>query len=290
MKKITIEKEEEIADVVERVLSESDADITLVIPKESALARSVRNFHLLKREADAAGKGISIESVDETILAFAKESGLEASHPLWRGVRGTGGVSDIIPAVTEEEEAETPKRRGKKKIPLIKLTVKDEEEEGSVAQEEEAKKEEQTVEEAQDKFFKKRNPAEFTGQYEEEEETPRRRGQRKLIWGVIGVVVVVLVVLGVMTWVFGHVVIAITFQKSPWSYQGSFTADKSVTQTTAGASSVTIPAQVFTTQKNTTQTFPASGNANVSLKAQGTITIITRTVRRRRILWRPRAL
>lgn len=279
MKKIAIEKEEEIADVIEKVLNESDADVTLVVPKDSALARSARNFHLLKREADAAGKGVFIESVDETILAFAKEGGLEASHPLWRGVRGAGGVSDIIPAATEEEMAEAPKRRGKKKVPLIKLTVKDEEEEEEepAAQEDEAnagiQEEEKTAEEAQGKFFRKRNPAEFTGQYEEETEAPRRRGPGKLTWWITGAVVVVLAILGIMTWGFGRVSVAITFQKTPWSYQGNFTADKSATQTTAGTSSVTIPAQVFTTQKNTTQTFPASGSANVSLKAQGTITI-----------------
>ena len=42
---------------------------------------------------DGAGKTIIIESVDETILAFAKQAGIEASHPLWSSVRGAGGVS-----------------------------------------------------------------------------------------------------------------------------------------------------------------------------------------------------
>lgn len=285
MKKITIEKEEEIADVVERVLGESDPDVTIVIPKGSALARSARNFHLLKREADGAGKSIAIESVDETILAFAKESGLEGSHPLWRGVRGTGGVSDIIPAAAAEaavgEKEPAPKGRGKKKMPLVKLTVKDEDESAAPEEEAEApeeeikketKEEEQTTEQAESRFFRKRNPAEFTEHYEEEE-SPRRRGGRKLIWGGVGAAAIILIALGVVTWGFGHVSVAITFQKSPWNYQGNFVADKAATQTVAGATSVTIPAQVFTTQKNVTQTFPASGNANVSLRAQGTLTI-----------------
>src|SRR5580704_9214642 len=96
MKKIIVEKSEGIAELIDSILNEPDKEIVLVIPRGSALARSVSNFHLLKRETDSAGRSITIESVDDTILAFAKQSDLEASHPLWRGVRGAGGFSDIV--------------------------------------------------------------------------------------------------------------------------------------------------------------------------------------------------
>ena len=95
MKKIIIDKTEGIAEVIDKFLNEPDKEITLVIPRGSALGRSARNFHLLKREADGAGRDITIESVDETILAYAKENKIDASHPLWRGVRGQGEMSDI---------------------------------------------------------------------------------------------------------------------------------------------------------------------------------------------------
>jgi hypothetical protein len=81
MKKIIVDKSEGIAEVIDRLLNEPDGDISIVIPKGSALGRSVSNFHLLKREADSAGRSIVIESVDDTILAFAKESRIESSHP-----------------------------------------------------------------------------------------------------------------------------------------------------------------------------------------------------------------
>ncbi len=102
MKKIIVDKNEGIAEVIDRILNEPDGEVSVVVPKGSALGRSVSNFHLLKREADSAGRSIVIESVDETILAFAKESGIESSHPLWKGVRGAGGFSDIVSRRDEE--------------------------------------------------------------------------------------------------------------------------------------------------------------------------------------------
>jgi len=74
-----------------------------------------------------------------------------------------------------------------------------------------------------------------------------------------------------MTTVFSHVTVGITFKKTPWQYQANFTAEESASA--IDPASNVIPAQVFTNQKNTTQLFPASGEANVSLKAQGTVTI-----------------
>lgn len=273
MKKITLEKEEGIAEIIDRMLEGDDDEIALVIPKGSALGRSVRNFHLLKREADAAGKLVVIESVDDTILAFAKQSELEASHPLWRGVRGAGGVSDIIPAngedmeLRQEGERSAPKKK-KKKVEPVKLVVHEEEgEEAEVTLGEEGV---ETFEEKESRFFSKRSAPEMGDEDDDEEEGESRRGSRKVVWGV-AVVVLILIVLGVITWSFGHAAIAIDLQKQPWNYTGSFAADKSVSS--VNGTNGTIPAQIFTSQKNATQLFPASGSANVSLKAQGTLTV-----------------
>lgn len=263
MKKITVFKDESVADVIDHVLGESDDEITLVIPKESALAHSVRNFHLLKREADAAGKTIAIESVDETTLAFAKESELEGGHPLWRGVRGAGGMSDIIPAAGEEERP-APRKRGKKKTESVKLVVH--EEGAPMSQEEEAEEEAQTFEEEGGRFFRRRSAPEMA------EEEPRRPS-RKFVWWGAGAVVLILIALGVVTWSLGHVVITINFQKTPWSYEGSVIAGKSITTSTVNTTVMSIPAAVFSLPKNMTQLFPASGSANISTKAQGTITV-----------------
>ena len=280
MEKITVKKDEGVAEIIDRVVEAEGDEVTVVIPKESTLGRSVRNFHLLKREADAAGKSVIVESVDEGILAFAKQSGLEGSHPLWHGVRGAGGVADIIPATEETEERPVPKKKGKKKTEPVKLPVREEREESEEEEEEseeketpvnkkEAAEEEEAFREGEARFFKKRSAPEIKGYDEEEEEG--RGIPHKLIWSSVGILVVAVAVFGIMTWSFGHVDITIDFQKTPWSYSGSFVADKSVSK--IDPVNDIIPAQVFTAQKNTTQLFPASGNANVSIRAQGTLTI-----------------
>lgn len=291
MKKIIIEKEEGIAEVVDKVLEETDEEITLVVPKGSVLGKSVRNFHLLRREADGAGKTVVIESVDDTILAFAKESDLEGSHPLWRGVRGSGGVSDIIPAERDaspdEEEKPAPKKRGKKAAG-VKLTIRTEEE-GEEEEEAEAdampivRKLEEEYEETEEKenqflgvgrFFKK-SPMWRGGEGADGEDADAgdsgRNGRRKALW--IGAGIIALLVAGfcLVTWSFGHIAITVEFKKTPWSYDGTFMADKSVSAMNAAQN--TIPAQIFTSDKNATQLFPASGKANVSIKAQGTLTV-----------------
>ncbi|MGC9599574.1 MAG: hypothetical protein ABSE18_04280 [Minisyncoccia bacterium] len=282
MKKITVLKEEGVAEVIDRVLDEPDEEIVLVVPTGSVLGRSVRNFHLLKREASAEGKTVVVESVDETILAFAKESGLEGNHPLWRGVRGAGGVSDIVPVGEEAGETRPPKKHGRKKAEGTKLVVRGEPPvDGGESDEGEVAEEAVAIEEAEHRFFRRRSPAELAEpsgrEEEEEEEEVEKRVHRSMprkfvVWGP-GVVILVLIILGVMTWYFGRVTIAIDFQKTPWTYSGALMADKSVTTTTQKAGVITIPAQIFSAQKNTTQLFPASGSANVSIRAQGTITI-----------------
>jgi hypothetical protein len=256
MKKIIIDREEGIAEIVDRMLAEPDTDITLVVPKSSAIGRSVKNFHLLKREADAAGRAVIVESVDDTILAFARESGLGHSHPLWQGVQGTGGIADILPVSFEEEEKPVHKKRGKK-VEAVKLTVHAEEDEENGDDEEE-----------ETEVTTSANESDSAAAYDEE---PRQRSPRKFMWGAVAVIALVVIALGVTTWSFGHATITIDFKKTPWNYDAAFVADKSASK--ANAANKVIPAQVFSVPKNMTKSFPASGSANVSLKSQGTLTI-----------------
>src|SRR3989344_1019537 len=51
MKKIFIDRNEPVASVVEKILSETEKDIVLVVPRNAKLGESVGNFHLLKRES-----------------------------------------------------------------------------------------------------------------------------------------------------------------------------------------------------------------------------------------------
>lgn len=285
-RKITVEKSEGVAELIDRILEEPAKDITLIIPKGSLLGRSVRNFTLLKREMDSAGRSLAIESVDDSILAFAKGSGFETTHSLWKS-QGAQGISDILPAVQarniaedEEEERPTAKRKGtiiRPKIAKAPEVKPEEPEDEDVITEKEDEEQEEDVREVKrdrffaggaDRFFKERSAADIEEAEEEEERS-------RFSWKWLGVCLVILAIVGatlyIVTTVFGRVEIAINFKQTPWQYQGSFTADKSASK--IDATNDILPAQLFTISKNTTQLFPASGQQNVSIKAQGTLTI-----------------
>src|SRR5438552_1362903 len=105
MKKILIDKNEEIAEIVEKILGEPERDITLVVPRHADLMNSVSNFHLLKREAEMGGKRVSVESVDENVLAIAKSSGIDVAHPLLDNEHRGQSLSDIVAAKGEASPA-----------------------------------------------------------------------------------------------------------------------------------------------------------------------------------------
>ena len=297
MKKIIVEKNESVAEVIDRILNEPDSEITLVIPNGSVLGKTIRNFHLLKREIEDVGRTLTIESVDENILAFAKESGMESSHPLWNGPRIDGGFSDILPvegkggaeelpAEQLKSPAKKPSSRKQRKEELpIKITVQEEEE---VSEEDERwdsrkeKESEMIVDETEaeknnffsdeSRFFKETAVPE-----ERRDESEPRSGRRhnrmaKKIAGyaIVGVLIIAVVFFAVPRF-FGSAKVMLDFQKMPFEYKNIFTADKSAEG--INAANNVIPAQMFASTSTTVLRFPASGNENVSQKAKGTITI-----------------
>jgi hypothetical protein len=287
MKKIIIDKTEDIAEVIDRILGEQGDDIALVIPKSSALGKSVRNFNLLKREVDSAGKSVAVESVDETILAFAKQAGIEASHPLWKSVRGAGGFSDIVPKSdgAEEDAAESHakktarSRKAEPKQEAVRLKVREEETvEASITSDADAETDEEAAAETsieENRFFKRTTmppaPRGDDDADDDDETDGGRRISAKAWWTLGAVVIAIGIVAYALTLFWNRADITISFKQDPWSYQGNFTANKSAAA--IDPTSNTIPAQIFTSNKNITETFPASSIENVSLKAQGEITI-----------------
>jgi hypothetical protein len=285
MKKIIVDKNEGIAEVIDRILNGPDEEVSVVIPKGSALGRSVSNFHLLKREADSAGRFIVIESVDDTILAFAKESGIESSHPLWKGVRGAGGFSDIVARRDEdaalpmrgdldgrENEDEVSQRHTKKTAPTIAVkrgkktepVVEEKEEEPSEESQGEAESIQPEQASSRSRFF------DAVPDLDEEDNEPRRF-PKKTVLAIVAIMVIGVVCAYVVSVFFDHADITINFKQTPWSYQGNFTASKSAVG--IDPTNNIIPAQVFTSTKNITESFPGSSVQQVSQKAQGSITI-----------------
>jgi hypothetical protein len=285
VKKIIVKKDESLAEIIDRVLDEPGKEVTVVIPKGSPLGKSVRNFHLLRSEAETAGKKVFVESPDEEIAEFAKSAGIESEPAETR----VNGLADIVPVRAREHEEEdgeksaarTGKRPSKKMVKLSvgtddgaregggtdsvhrEAAVNDYDQEEKVA----AQAEKETFLLSPERFFKERKMADA----EEAPEGERRRFPAKRIGIIAGIVVALIIVFYGVTAVFGRADIAINFKKTPWQYQGAFTADKAASSIDAAHN--VLPAQLFTIPKNTTQLFPASAKQNVSVRAGGTLTI-----------------
>ena len=108
--KIQVQKSDEAAVVVEKIIDAASDEVLLVVPRFSRLAESQANFHLIAREAGLLKRHIVIESVDDTVLAMAGAEGLEAINSIL--FRPAKRVSDIV-AGGEKRGAWRPSARRK---------------------------------------------------------------------------------------------------------------------------------------------------------------------------------
>ena len=245
MKRIFINKNDGIAEIVESVINDPDFDVTLVIPKNASIGESVSNFRLLKREADTANKNLRIESVDDDILASAKASHLPSIHPLFRDKKTKGGISDII---STSEEAPLQGQASRKNLQKV-ISGTDE----------------------------KEPPQEFYREAPEEsviqEISPRRKKWflHPKFLGVFGALIIILVAGFFAAGALRKAEVFVNFGELPWEYQNKFLATTATTELNSKTN--ILPAEVFTEDKNITENFPASGKSHVSLKATGKILI-----------------
>lgn len=293
MKKILVDRNETPVSVVERIIADSDTDIVLVIPKNSALKESVANFNLIRREAVGAQKNVSVESVDEDVLALAKAAKLESGHPLLRNDGRPQPLLDIRPRrKTAKTKTETIESQPEKKTQEPSLSKKKEK-----AKNGEGIKNQVTVSAVPittpaitvppPKLISSVPPREAgprpvpvpestSSEPKEQgrsEEKPTRRRFPKLklvLW--IGIPVVIF---GATIWTvgtfFGHATITINFKETPWFYESNFLVDTATVKMVP--EKALLPGELFTQQKNMTQLFVASDSKEVSQKAAGRVTI-----------------
>lgn len=257
MRKIFVNKDEGVAEIVEKIVAEPDNNVALSIPRGSKLASSVSNFHLIKRETETAGKNVFIESVDDTVLALAKASRIEAIHPFFEAEKRVPAMSDIVPR-SPAAVGKPPTEKKAKPAKAVFHPAKIEEAAPS--------KSEVKVKVPQKK------------EKEEAAREPKRKFERRWYRSAqrLAVVLVVLaVIVAVAFWAtntfFGRAVVAINFNKTPWSYEHVFTADVSVSG--INFDNNVLPAELFTASKDTVQPYHASGMTNSPQKATGKITI-----------------
>lgn len=239
MKRIKVSKKELIAELIEKVINETDEEVVLVIPKGASIGESVSNFHLLDREARAANKKVIVESVDESILALAKASQIEAHHPLLDS-QPVSGLSDIVPS-----------NRISKKSAVLEV----------------ATAEEEVVHDAvREGSIKVRQPL--------LEDNPHRLRLRFNLKAILWLVLLSGIVWGGVYAIdsfWSRATVDITLNKTPWAYDHVFVADASVSR--ADQEKNILPGELFTLQKNLTQLFKASGKSSISSKASGKIII-----------------
>jgi len=265
MKKININKSDEAALIVEKIIEADSKEVVLIIPRFSQLAESLSNFHLLKREAETIDKKILIESVDNRVVELAELAGIEAINPFF--VKNKRQFSDIIPKKEPGLAGHAIGRTRKSS----KATIQKDEDEDTEKQSYDFDAEptnkktffkERQVEEIEEEPFRKTSILEEL----EEKESIFKGAYFK---GALGALILSFVIYGAMVFL-PKADLKIITKKVDWAYN-----DSVITQISAKSDpkTLTIANQKFTSTKNTEMKFLATGKKQVADKATGKITI-----------------
>ncbi len=269
MKKISVNKSDDAAVIVEKIIDADVNEIVLIIPRFSHLGESLENFHLLKREADAVDKKILIESVDNRVIELAELSGIEAINPFF--VKNKKQFSDIIPKKQKVSSSKTEPSFSGKKHSTMDAGQREEDFFRELSSEAHKKSESDVYNDmARNEIFKKEKVREdLTDGGDEEEGEGESFIKRFPIKTVGALVVLAFIVYGAVT-VLPKADIKIITKKIDWTFN-----DSVITQLSAKPdyTTVTIPNQKFTDTKSTSMEFPATGKKQVSNIATGIITV-----------------
>ena len=262
MKKITINKSDEVAIIVEKIIEASENEVVLNVPRFSHIGESLSNFHLLKREADALEKKIVIESVDDHVVELAEMSGLRAVNPFF--AKNKRQFSDIV--------APKAKGRGKK---LTARVFQSGSEEGA------EKQIDSRFEELESGLRHSFRKSDDSGIFRRLRFSLSKISlpsfsffriniinRRSAFWLLAIIIFGATAVMAVK--VLPKATVVIAAKTAEWSYKDSVT-----TQTSGIFDPVkmTIPNQAFSQKKNADLRFPATGRRQVEKKANGIIIV-----------------
>lgn len=256
VRKLILTRDDGADRVVEAINTTKESAITVVAPRGSALADRESLAHIGELAAER-GIAVAIESVDEELLALAHAAHLETVHPFFRADKRHLSLDGIVRSETKHttRHASLPPR---------------------------AKKQD-AVEETEDRSVRVMDdddasapiaphnhpiptPVSARPSFEAEEPqvqaAPRRA--RPISWrkAVIAGVVVIALVVGIGEGFFRRGTVSVTLAETPWEYSATVVAATSVTTSTSG--SLSIPGQLFESQKNVAQSFPATGEPGVA--------------------------
>lgn len=273
MKKIYVNRNDSATVVVHKILSSPEEEIVIYIPKGSEIISDPKSFKLIRRETSAAGKKVSVESVDEAAIELASVCGFEISDAIFK--RGNANLMDIIPTKPKISRIALKKEENKEKGGTVHIHNEDcvHEEDGHEHTEEMMSGFDR--DEAISSVFSGRKNNEeridvgdidISDEGEEKKPSLALRFLRTLIIfaAVAGIFYVGLRVIPKAD-------IEFVMETADWSFSDNITALVS-TKGISGAKKE-IPAQIFKISKNFIGEYPASGSKMIEKKAEGKLTI-----------------
>lgn len=241
--KIHIEKEDDLAQVSQKVFSADADQIILIVPKFSKLARSEDNFHFLKKGLDQAQKTLIVESVDDEVISLARRADLEAQNPFFnRSENNDAKPTDSIDVKNESFEEVGSNDYQKVSGPAPQLVADD------VFNE---------VDQELKKAFKIQKP--------------RRQFSKKPIFTSLVLILIVAAGAWASFKILPQANVQLTAQKSNWPFSGQVTIDKNAVA--SDLKNLKIPGQIFIQKRNATLAHAASGSKNLNQKAKGKLII-----------------
>jgi len=239
-KKIYLNKSDSVTSAIEKVIGADDNDVVLYIPRDAQAGESKKNLELIKREADAAGKNLLVESVDDNILSRLNEVGIKSLNPFLG--RGKKTVSDIVKI-----------KPGKSISPKV---------------DEEAEEVEEEEEEVEGATKKKRK----TKKTKKARSTKKGGGMRRLAILALSGVILALVLFGAVVFL-PKASISIALEKMEHGFIGNLIASPEIEESRLEANTIYLRGVALSGEKNLTKSYPATGEDSVGRKAKGIITV-----------------
>lgn len=267
MKKIFVGKTETATAVIQQIMNTPDPEVTLVIPRDALLKSSLENFRTIRREAESVQKLVEVESVDEEALALATAAELPCRHPLLHGP-AAGPLTSVIDlrrkaaaAPVESHSSHRGKQENSEEDRKIAVFSSNHSSrhfsENSIP-----------AEEKKDRWDGGMPPELQPA----EEKKHKKKKSHRILLGLLVLLLLIGAAVYAVTVYMKRGDVALTFQTADWNYGGTVLADKTATKTDIDKN--TLPAEVFTQERNLAQQYPASGTQVVSAKAAGRIKVV----------------
>ncbi|PIR97843.1 MAG: hypothetical protein COT89_02115 [Candidatus Colwellbacteria bacterium CG10_big_fil_rev_8_21_14_0_10_42_22] len=232
-KKVYLNKSDSVTSAIDKVINAPDEEVVLYIPRGAEVASNRKDIELLKREVEASGKSLIVESVDDDILEIVATLGIRANNPFLGRSKHT--VSDIV-VIKPKNRApgnnkNTPTSK-KKKSRASKVRV------GTT-----------------------RSPI-----------TNSVGGMKRvaIIAGVIAGLTMIITLVVVST---PRVSVALTLEKIDQGYIGPLIVSPNTEESSISDKMINLRGIILSKKKNITKSYPATGTDSVGRKARGTITI-----------------